>query len=121
MIRRYRRTINDLLGSELTAHEFFFLSCLYKNQPETASAIAKRLEVSPSYATNVVDKLIRKNYVARKRSESDRRIIQLTVTAEGNALYQKLSAVRREYANEMFKEINDEELEQLSMLLGKLN
>nr|WP_283163346.1 MarR family transcriptional regulator [Sporolactobacillus mangiferae] len=112
--------MNELQGSPLTAHEFSFLSYLYKHHQETSSKIAKKFEVSPSYATTVIDKLIRCGYVARKRSETDRRIVLLTVTSEGAALYQKLNVVRKNYLHKVFQEFDDEELAQLSELIAKL-
>ncbi|MCO7127267.1 MarR family transcriptional regulator [Sporolactobacillus shoreicorticis] len=119
-VRRYKRAMNELRDSPLTGHEFSFLSYLYKHHRETASKIAKKFEVSPSYATTVIDKLIRCGYVARKRSETDRRVIRLTVTDEGIILYRQLSDIRRAYLHKVFQEFDDAELEQLSNLIAKL-
>lgn len=119
-IRRYRRKINELQGDTLTGHEFLFLKFLYKHHQGTASKIAKTFEVSPSYATTVIDKLIRSGYVMRRRSESDRRIVRLSVTDQGAALYQKLNAVRKEYVRQIFCELSDEELNQLVQLITRL-
>ncbi|MET1249364.1 MarR family transcriptional regulator [Sporolactobacillus sp. STCC-11] len=120
LIRRFKRTMNDFQGSPLTAHEFSFLYYLNKHHKETASNIAKKFEVSPSYATTVIDKLIRSGYVERKRSETDRRIVFLTVTDEGHSLYQKLNVLRRDYLRKVFQEFDDEELSQLEILIAKL-
>ncbi|BBN97733.1 MarR family winged helix-turn-helix transcriptional regulator [Sporolactobacillus terrae] len=120
VIRRFRRTINELQGSELTAHEFSFLSHLYRHDRETSSRIAKKFDVSPSYATTVIDKLIRCGYVMRQRSKTDRRKVRLTVTEKGIALYHQLICIRENYMRQVFSDFDDQELNQLSELIAKL-
>ncbi|RYL89782.1 MarR family transcriptional regulator [Sporolactobacillus sp. THM7-4] len=120
IIRRFRKEINELHGEELSGHEFVFLAYLVQNQPQIASSIAKHFEVTASYATMVVDKLINKGFVHRERSQKDRRIIQLTVTEKGAALYNKLRRVRRKCINRTFQNISDQELQLLTDLLAKL-
>ncbi|MCI1858934.1 MAG: MarR family transcriptional regulator [Sporolactobacillus sp.] len=93
---------------------------LCKHRQETASNIAKKMEISPSYATTVIDKLIRRGYVRRQRSETDRRIVRLTPTDEGRALYQKLYHLRKNYLYQTFQVFTDEELDQLAKLMDKL-
>ncbi|WP_353948611.1 MarR family transcriptional regulator [Sporolactobacillus sp. Y61] len=119
-IRRYRRSMNELQSSELTAHEFSFLSHLHRHGQETSSHIAKAFDVSPSYATTVIDKLIRCGYVIRQRSKRDRRKVLLTVTEDGVALYYQLRSVREDYMRKVFHKLNDQELNQLSDLIAKL-
>ncbi|MFT8871485.1 MAG: MarR family transcriptional regulator [Sporolactobacillus sp.] len=120
LIRRFRKDINGVHSDKITGHEFMFLKILSKGEFQTASAIAKEFEVSPSYATIVIDKLIRQHLVSRQRSTSDRRIVELTVTSHGNELLSELGRVRREYMYKVFGKINDDELEHLAALLDKL-
>lgn len=120
LIRRFRKEINQLHGEELSGHEYVFLAYLSQHQPQMASVMAKNFEVTPSYATMAVDKLIRKGYVHRERSEKDRRVVQLTVTENGMALYGELKKIRRTYLHHMLENISDGELQMLTDLLAKL-
>jgi DNA-binding MarR family transcriptional regulator len=121
LARRYRREINELFGNELSGHEYGFLASLAADQPQIASVIAKRFEVTPSFATMAFDKLIRKGFVHRERSRSDRRVVQLTVTESGMALYNKLKKVRTQYMHHVLENVSDEELQELTDLLAKFN
>ncbi|CAM3045986.1 MarR family winged helix-turn-helix transcriptional regulator [Sporolactobacillus spathodeae] len=121
MIRRFKKSINENHTSNITAHEYVFLSCLFKKQQETASGLAKQFEVTPSYATIVVDKLIRSGYVQRRRSTTDRRIVELTVTDKGVKTYEALSVVRRQVLQQVFGKLNDDELMQMLQLVAKLS
>jgi Transcriptional regulators len=119
LFRRYRRDINELFADELSGHEYAFLASLAVDQPQIASVIAKRFEVTPSFATMAFDKLIRKGFVHRERSSSDRRVVQLTVTEAGMALYKKLKKLREQYMHHVLEDISDQELQDLTDLLTK--
>ncbi|RYM06643.1 MarR family transcriptional regulator [Sporolactobacillus sp. THM7-7] len=121
IIRRFRREIHRLHGKKVSGHEFIFLAHLARHQPEKVSDIAKKFEVTASYATMVVDKLIKKGVVHRERSQKDRRVVQLTMTDKGMDLFHTLKRERHTFIQRMFANINDEELRTLLDLLEKLN
>lgn len=49
------------------------------------SQIARRVSLSQATVTSVVDRLVRKNLVTRKRSEKDRRVVSVALTGHGEA------------------------------------
>ena len=51
------------------------------------SEIARKLSVSKSNITAVVDKLESKRYLKRLRSSTDRRVVHVTLTEGGEELY----------------------------------
>ncbi|MDD9149053.1 MULTISPECIES: MarR family winged helix-turn-helix transcriptional regulator [unclassified Sporolactobacillus] len=120
IIRRFRRDINELHGNELTGNDYVFLAYLAENQPLMASMIARKFEVTASFATMAVDRLIKKELVRRRRSENDRRVVQLTVTEKGAALYEKYKKIHRAYTHRMLQNFSDGELRELNDLLVKL-
>ncbi len=58
--------------------------------------LASTLSVSPSTATRMCDRLVRKGLATRTRDEIDRREVKLDVTEEGRQLVQKIMERRRE-------------------------
>ena len=55
-----------------------------------ASQIASEVNVTSSHITAVTDRLVRKGFVERKRSNSDRRIVYLEITEHGREVTENL-------------------------------
>jgi DNA-binding MarR family transcriptional regulator len=58
--------------------------------PMTMRELAERMSCEPSNATFVVDKLEKQALIERRAHPTDRRAKQLVLTAEGNALRERL-------------------------------
>lgn len=54
--------------------------------------IAERLHLQHHSAVGLVDRLVRRRLVRRVRAEGDRRRVNVELTAQGNALVERLSA-----------------------------
>ncbi len=76
----------------------------------------RMLERSPN-ATRLMDKLCAKSYIERLPSEHDRRVVKIVITKEGKDL---LKSIPRNLNNDLLKNLNEEEAEQLSDLLDKM-
>lgn len=120
LIRRFKKSIQTLPCGTITAHEYVFLACLLNGQQRTASGLAKQFEVTPSYATMVVDKLIRNGFLSRHRSTSDRRIVELTVTDKGSQTLEKIGVERRQILRDIFDRLDDDQLMVLAQLVATL-
>lgn len=57
--------------------------------------LATVLDVAPSTATRMCDRLVRKDLVERTHSDSDRREVELRLSAAGRALVAEVTARRR--------------------------
>jgi DNA-binding MarR family transcriptional regulator len=55
------------------------------------SEVAERLHFSPSSATIIVDKMVKKSLVKRVPQEDDRRIIKIVLDKDGEAVFKKLN------------------------------
>jgi len=76
----------------------------------------RMLERSPN-ATRLMDKLCAKNYIERFPSEHDRRVVKIAISEEGMKL---LKSIPISLNNDLLKNLNEEEAEQLSNLLDKM-
>ncbi|EQA5454105.1 MarR family winged helix-turn-helix transcriptional regulator [Enterococcus hirae] len=118
----YLKTVNDYLvsvfndiltieESELKKSQFKDLSItemhtieaigMYKKK--TTSEVAKELSITVGTLTTAINKLVKKDYVERIRSEDDRRVVKLGLTKKGKLLYR----VHQHFHREMVKNILD--------------
>lgn len=63
--------------------------------PLNLASVAAALEISPSNASRICDRLIRAGFLNRQDSPTDRRNISLSLTAEGRQLVRKMNRHRR--------------------------
>lgn len=120
LLKKFQKDLGELFGKEITFHEFLFLKHLSDGEPQMVSALSKKMKVTASYATTVVDKLLNKGYINRERSSKDRRIVELTITEKGTALIKKMDDKQTEYMSQQLEVISDSELETLNLLLNKI-
>ena len=105
---------NDILTieeSELKKSQFKDLSItemhtieasgMYKKK--TTSEVAKELSITVGTLTTAINKLVKKGYVERIRSEDDRRVVKLGLTKKGKLLFR----VHQHFHREMVKNILD--------------
>ena len=105
---------NDILTieeSELKKSQFKDLSItemhtieavgMYKKK--TTSEVAKELSITVGTLTTAINKLVKKGYVERIRSEDDRRVVKLGLTKKGKLLYR----IHQHFHREMVKNILD--------------
>lgn len=86
----------------------------------TATDIVTRAKLHKTKISRAVTKLVEKRFVARERSEDDRRQEYLTLTAAGKAAYEDLRSVARAYDADLCEKFTDEEVRLLRVMLKRL-
>ncbi|WP_308993591.1 MarR family transcriptional regulator [Mariniflexile litorale] len=86
-------------------------------EPINVQVIKERMIDRAPNTTRLMDKLCAKNYIERLPCDSDRRVVKIAITKEGNAL---LEAIPDNLNKELLKNLNEAEAEQLSNLLDKM-
>jgi DNA-binding MarR family transcriptional regulator len=92
---RVERRPADRGEPECSLSELRVLSLVGKHQSVTMSEIAKELKAPLSSATRVIDKLVEKKLVARRRSRKDRRIVEVTFSERGREINEFVVQTRR--------------------------
>jgi DNA-binding MarR family transcriptional regulator len=87
----------------------------------TMSEIASKLDITMGTLTTAIDKLIKKGYVERSRSEIDRRIVNVSLTNKGKLAYRIHEKFHLDMVKEIMNDFSDEEEEILLTALQKLN
>lgn len=72
--------------------ELLALVTIYSEKEIIMRELAEKLEINSSTATGIIDRLVKKKMILRKRNQSDRRIVKVSISKQGKelvSLYQK--------------------------------
>ena len=75
----------------LTVSEFKLLRALKQGKAIAAGELAKRVELSSSRLTRILDGMVKKGIVERESAEDDRRVIEVSLTDAGNKIQNTLN------------------------------
>src|SRR5690554_617089 len=89
----------DWIDLDLSFSKSELLALLFVDRYEEIimSRIAEYINVPMSTATGIVERLVKKGYLQRKRSEADRRIVVVTPTDKGKNLINEIKEVTFHY------------------------
>jgi DNA-binding MarR family transcriptional regulator len=121
VFRQLRQEINSVFDSELSTNAFMILRMLRNGGPQKSTDISKHLQVSASHITALTDLLLSKGYVERKKSEADRRIVEIVITEKGHAIFEEIEAKKRAYFFERFNDFTNEEIQIMNTLFQKID
>jgi DNA-binding MarR family transcriptional regulator len=105
---------------DLNAAERHCLSFLVRLGPQTASAIAREIRLTPAAVTALVDRLARRGYVRRNDDPSDRRKVVVSAAEQTAALTAAVYAKAAEVGDKMLARYSEAELESFARLLDEV-
>ncbi|CAH2917713.1 MAG: hypothetical protein CPSOU_3112 [uncultured Paraburkholderia sp.] len=109
-----------LAASELPAIQWGILKALYDERARTPSALCRVLLADSSTMTRKLDSLENRGLVERIRSISDRRSIELALTANGRALLRETLPHIVETSNRQLRGFTVDEVETVKKLLDRM-
>lgn len=87
---------------------------------DTATALAKARGFSRSLASKTIDSLVKKEMLATRKSQTDRRIVHVVLTPHAQATVTELGKARDEIMCGMLKGVTKEEMMQIEGVCEKL-
>lgn len=109
-------------GSDLSITEMHTIHAVGEGKPRTMTEISRDLNVTMGTLTTGIDKLIRKGYVVRKRTEEDKRIVLVELTEKGVEAKRMHDAFHQDMINTVISGLDDQEeavlVESLRRLMG---
>ncbi|MDQ0188213.1 MarR family transcriptional regulator [Alicyclobacillus cycloheptanicus] len=122
MARLQRMMAHDSLikRSNMTASQIFILRYLDKCERAKASDIAKVAGLSPGAVTQVCDELERSGLVERIRSQEDRRVVYVSITAQGRQRLDEFRKIRSARMKKIFREIGAHDTGEFIRIVGRL-
>lgn len=107
--------------SDISITEIHTIAAVGMYGSKTMSEIAQVLEITMGTLTTAVDKLIKKGYLERSRSNTDRRIVNVSLTKRGKLAYRIHEKFHLDMVKAIIGDFTQEEEEILSIGLRKLN
>jgi DNA-binding MarR family transcriptional regulator len=98
------------IEKELTKTQFVLLKTLCVRNKWTVSKLAEYMGVKPSAITVGADRLYKRGFVRRYRSELDRRIVYLEITDEGHEILREAENERVNSISGYLNHLSSEEL-----------
>ena len=93
---------------------------LFAQPGQKVSDLSRALSIHQSTASNMLDKLEKKQLIRRNRSGPDQRVVQLYLTPQGTELLSTAPRPAQGAVMDAMKHMNDEELQQLKTGLAAL-
>ncbi|MED4346326.1 MarR family transcriptional regulator [Heyndrickxia coagulans] len=116
--RKIKEELHSLLKEHVTLNEFMVLKLLSES-PMRSSDLSKMLQVSASHITSVTDSLVEKGLIERRRSNKDRRVVDLILTEKGKSLIGRLKEIKSRFLKDQLDVFTEEERETLYKLFRK--
>ena len=104
----------------VTAAQFKVLIINARFGIDTPAEMSRYLSLDSGSMTRMLDRLEQKDLLSRKRSELDRRQVQLVLTAEGQRLADMLPHIGAKALNQLAGVLEPGELETLERILKKM-
>ncbi|OBZ97097.1 MarR family transcriptional regulator [Pararhizobium polonicum] len=101
----------------LTRSQWQTIAYLSRNEGIHQSGLAELLEIEPITLMRVLDKLVERGFIERKRHETDRRIALLYTTESARALLSDMRAIGDVTRGEALDGIPDDDREKLVAIL----
>lgn len=102
---------------DLTLPQMITLFAIHDSGTCRMSMLADVTQQSAGTLTGIVDRLIEDGLVARVRNATDRRVVEVTLTPEGERRLQQVSEARHEGMARILEHFGEADLEQLERLL----
>lgn len=119
--RVHRQHAGALLhGIGLSAGQELLLMLLWEKEPRSQAELTRELAIEPPTASKMLSRLAKAGVIARKRSESDRRTVLVTLTDAGRALEGPVNAAWRTLEEDTVGGLTPEEQDTLLVLLGRV-
>jgi MarR family 2-MHQ and catechol resistance regulon transcriptional repressor len=115
-----KRSLDNIRTFGLTEAQFGALECLGHLGPMTIGELCRKQLVSGGNMTVVVDNLGKLGFVERMRSEDDRRVILVRLTAKGKKLFDEIFEKHAEHIAGLASVLTEQEQKELARLLKKL-
>ena len=105
---------------QLSSSEFAVLDFLYQNGRQPIQQIAEMISVTSGTITYVLDKLLKKGYLIRKRCPKDKRIFYADLTPQGHNFIAQIHTEYIRFLDDLFCEYTEDKKKSLLTALHEL-
>lgn len=106
---------------DITNNDMHIIEAVGLSGANTMSAVAKKLGITAGSLTTAVNSLVNKQYVVRKRSDADRRVVFIRLTKKGRKAYGHHQEYHRKMTEAVLENLDEEEIPILIKTLNSLS
>lgn len=110
----------ELMKSGITKPQIMVIEQVKEN-PRTIGEISKKLELSYSTISGIIDRLEKANLVIRKRDHNDRRMVWVSLVHDFSQLQNRFPVMKDHYLPDVFEGMKEQEQKQITQSLELLN
>lgn len=115
IMQQYRSILE---GIDLTYPQYITMMALWENNTQTVNQLGDTLKLDNGTLTPLLKRLESKLLISRKRSKTDERVVNISLTAQGLKLKEKAACVPMQIFDAL--NLNESDYEQLKMLSEKV-
>ena len=115
------KSLKEGIISDLSITEIHTIEAIGMYAEKSMSEVAQILKITVGTLTTAINKLIKKEYVERKRIEEDRRVVLVKLTKKGKLAYRIREKFHHDMVNTAIDGLSEEEEEVLISSLDKIN
>jgi DNA-binding MarR family transcriptional regulator len=119
--KKFLKTDFEDVEAGMSFLHFLIMRILHKTGASPISEVGKRLMIPRPQMTHLIDQMIALDLVVRLPGTHDRRIINIDLTEKGKASWAKCVQVLKQNIENKMECLNETELRELSVILGRLN
>lgn len=94
---------------DISVNDMHIIDAIGLRTTVNMSSLAKKVGVTVGTLTIAINGLVRKEYVTRSRSDTDRRVVLVSLTERGNAAFRHHAEFHRRIIDVIHSALNDEE------------
>ena len=106
---------------DITGQQMGILLSLLRGAANTPLEVSRLLGIDTGLMTRMLDKLENKGLLKRERSEEDRRVIHLILSAKGKAVATRVPDIAPEVLNHRLRNFSADEFNEFMRLLRKFS
>ena len=115
IVRHYKPFLDEL---DMTYTQYIAMMVLWEHKEVTVKELGQYLYLDSGTLTPLLKTMEKKGWVERKRSKEDERVLNVTITEQGNALREKAVCVPEQMA--ACVKLKPEEAAELYRILNKI-
>lgn len=119
LLRRITADIKEYPYS-IPSSQVYLLRLLDRLGPQRMSQLAAHLGISQGSCTPQVDRAVAAGLVERRRDPSDRRVVQVTISAKGQEALEELRTIRAQILARYMSVLPEHEIETLAALIDRV-
>lgn len=104
----------------LSPAEYNGLAAMEPGEMVCGSAVSQKMNLSPSRASRVIDKMVQHGYIHRETDTVDRRKCNISLAEKGIEVKKKIAILRDSCEDRLRKNLTDKEIRDFSHTLKKI-